>query len=208
MTRAYGEDLVPYAKDTLGCALDYVVHSQKSDGQEFLNLFVISGIADEFGSGNPRFLCGMTGRELADSVYSACGKEYRRLDEEIHGDYSPEYWCGWILAYYQWFTGLPFKKILSVLTFDMLQKSYGVLHEADPSKAVDVFDGSVRAETFLARMRKKRGLSQSALARAAHVSVRSIQLYEQRKNNIGNAQYNNLKDIAAALHCEIEDILE
>ena len=64
------------------------------------------------------------------------------------------------------------------------------------------------AETFLARMRKKRGLSQSALARAANVSVRSIQLYEQRKNNIGNAQYNNLRDIAGVLHCRIEDILE
>ena len=194
--------------DNLGAALDYSVHSLKLDGQEFLNLFVISEIANELANGNPKYTTGMSGRDLADEVYAKCGRQIAITENEVNGDYSPEYWCGWILAYYQWETGISFKKILSVLTFDMLMRSYGVLHEADVSKAVDVFNGVVRSETFLARMRKKRGFSQSALAKAAGVSIRSIQLYEQRKNDINNAQYNNLKNIAAVLHCKIEDVLE
>ena len=208
MTHAYDEGTVEYAMDNLGAALDYSVHSLKLDGQEFLNLFVISEIANEFANGNPKYTTGMSGRDLADEVYAKCGKQVAIIEKEVNGDYSPEYWCGWILAYYQWETGISFKKILSVLTFDMLMRSYGVLHEADVSKAVDVFNGVVRSETFLARMRKKRGFSQSALAKAAGVSIRSIQLYEQRKNDINNAQYNNLKNIAAVLHCKIEDVLE
>ncbi len=208
MTHAYDENSVGYAMENLGTALDYSVNFLKCDGQEFLNLFSISGIANEFANGNPKYITGMSGRDLADEVYAKCGKQIAIIEGEVNGDYSPEYWCGWILAYYQWETGISFKKIMSVLTFDRLLNSYGVLHEADISKAVDVFDDVVHSETFLARMRKKRGFSQSELAKAANVSIRSIQLYEQRKNDINNAQYNNLKDIAAVLHCKIEDILE
>ena len=208
MTHAYDENAVGYAMDNLGTALDYSVNFLNLSGQEFLDLFLISGIANEIANGNPKYISGMTGRNLADEVYAKCGKQITKIEGEINGDYSQEYWCGWILAYYQWETGISFKKILSVLTFDMLLQSYGVLHEADVSKAVEVFDDVVHSETFLARMRKKRGFSQSELANAADISIRSIQLYEQRKNNINNAQYNNLKDIANVLHCEIEDILE
>lgn len=208
MTYAYDESTVEYAMDNLGSALDYSVNFINMNGQEFLDLFLISGIADEFARGNPKYTMGMTGRNLADKIYEICGIQTAGIDDEVNGDYSPEYWCGWVLAYYQWTTGISFKKILSVLSFDMLLDSYGALHEADVSKAVSIFDEIVRSETFLARMRKRRGFSQSALASVANVSIRSIQLYEQRKNDIGNAQYNNLKNIADALKCRIEDILE
>ena len=126
MTHAYDEASVGYAMDNLGAALDYSVNFLKIDGQEFLNLFLISGIATELANGNPKYISGMTGRNLADEVYESCGMQIDKTEEELNGDYSPEYWCGWTLAYYQWETGLSFKKILSVLTFDMLINSYGV----------------------------------------------------------------------------------
>ena len=87
---------------------------------------------------------------------------------------------------------------------------YGVLHEADPSKAMDVFDQIMaqKEETNLAYYRKMKGLSQAQLAKASGVSVRSIQLFEQRKSNINNAQYNHLSSIAKVLGCEIEDLQE
>lgn len=208
MIPAYDKSSVEYAMDNLGCAMDYAVNILHLDGQEFLNLFGSTGVAKEFGAGNFKYVTGMTGVDLAEEVLSISGKGYRKTDEEINGDYSPEYWCGWILAYYQWHSGITFKKLLPILTFDLLRNSYGVLHEADESKAVDVFDSIVRSESFLARMRKKRGYTQAALAKESNVSLRSIQLYEQRRNDIGKAQYNNLTDIAHVLHCDIEDILE
>jgi len=208
MTHAYDENILEYAMDNLGAAFDYVVNFLKLDGQEFVDLFITSGIAHEFGNGNDKYVCGMSGRSLADEVYSICGKKTIKIEGDVNGDYSPEYWVGWILAYYQWYSGLSFKKILSVINFEILINSYGVLHEADNSKAVEIFDAMIRSESFLARMRKKRGMTQAALAAASNVSLRSIQLYEQRQNDISKAQYNNLKDIADALHCTIEDILD
>jgi DNA-binding XRE family transcriptional regulator len=92
----------------------------------------------------------------------------------------------------------------------MLMDVYGVLHEADPSKAVDVFDQIMarKEETSLAYYRKMKGLSQSQLAKASGVSVRSIQLFEQRKSNINNAQYNHLSSIANVLGCQVDDLIE
>ena len=52
------------------------------------------------------------------------------------------------------------------------------------------------------------GLSQNELAKASGVSLRSIQMYEQKQNDINKAQYNRLCAIAQALRCKINDIVE
>ena len=51
-------------------------------------------------------------------------------------------------------------------------------------------------------------MSKAQLAKVSGVPVRSIQLFERRKSNITNAQYNHLSAIAKALGCEVEDLLE
>ena len=211
MTHAYDEGTVEYAMDNLGAALDYSVHLLKLDGQEFLNLFVISEIANELANGNPKYTTGMSGRDLADEVYAKCGRQIAITEKEVNGDYSPEYWCGWILAYYQWETGISFKKILSVLTFDMLMRSYGVLHEADVSKFEDIADARMRErfpETNLKRIRTVYGCSQAELARKSGVSLRSIQMYEQRNKDINKASADTLYRIAKVLGCTMEALLE
>ena len=92
----------------------------------------------------------------------------------------------------------------------MLYNMYGVFHEADPEKAVRKFNDimEARKETNLARIRKMRGFSQSELAKAANVSIRFIQLHEQKKQNIRNAQYNLLSSIAEVLNCEVDELMD
>ena len=210
MTRAYDEMYLDDAMECLGAAVEYAVLSYGMDGQSFLDLFVASGIADEFGRGNVKYISGMSGIELTRHILRMCGMEVSEHTDALHIDYPPEYWCGWILACYQWHSGKTFAAICRQIKFQMLMDVYGVLHEADPSKAMDVFDQLMarKEETNLACYRKLKGLSQSQLARASGVSVRSIQLFEQRKSNINNAQYNHLSAIAKALGCGVEDLLE
>lgn len=210
MIRAYDEIYLDDAMDCLGTAVEYATLFCKMDGQEFLDLFIASEVAREFGRGNVKYISGMSGIELARYVIKKCGMDIREHQDLQHTDYPPEYWVGWILAYYQWYTGKPFMVICNRLKFSTLMDLYGVLHEADPSKAVSVFDQSMapKGETNLAIYRKMKGLSQSQLARASEISVRSIQLFEQRRSNINNAQYNHLSAIAKVLGCEIESILE
>ena len=210
MIRAYDEMYLDDAMECLGAAVEYAVLLRGMDGQAFLDLFVASGIADEFGRGNVKYISGMSGIELARHVLRICGMDVSKHTDPLHIDYPPEYWCGWILAYYQWHSGKSFAAICRQIKFEMLMDVYGVLHEADPSKAVDVFDQIMarKEETNLAYYRKMKGLSQSQLAKASGVSVRSIQLFEQLKSNINNAQYNHLSAIAKVLGCEVDNLLD
>lgn len=210
MIRAYDEIHLDDAMETLGNAIEYAVLFCEIDGQEFIDLFITSGIAAEFGKGNVKYVAGMSGIELALLVLEECGKKASDISELPYLDYPAEYWVGWILAYYQWYTGKSFTTICRKISFQNMMDLYGVLHEADPSKAVSVFDDIMKesGETNLARLRKNNGLSQSQLAKAANISVRSIQLYEQKQTDINNAQHNHLKALSKALGCEIDDLLE
>ncbi|MBE6812252.1 MAG: helix-turn-helix transcriptional regulator [Ruminococcaceae bacterium] len=210
MTHAYDEVHLDDAMETLGGAVEYAVLFCDISGQEFLDLFLVSGVADEFARGNVKFISGMSGIELAGYILEKCGKKASDITEMPYIDYPPEYWIGWILAYYQWYTGKTFASICKRISYENLCNLYGALHEADPSKAVEVFNGIVQKdiETNLARLRKERGLSQSQLAKAADISVRSVQLYEQRRSDINKAQYNHLQAMAKVLGCVPDALLE
>lgn len=210
MIRAYDEIYLDDAMETLGNAVEYATLFCQTGGQEFIDLFIASGIAEEFGRGNATYISGMSGIELARLILEKCGKKIAAVKELPYIDYPPEYWVGWILAYYQWYTGKSFSTICRKISYQSMSDMYGVLHEADPSKAVSVFDDIMKSsgETNLARLRKNRGLSQSQLAKKAEISVRSIQLYEQKQTDINKAQYNHLKALSKMLGCTIDDLLE
>lgn len=210
MMHAYDEVYLDDAMETLGGAVEYATLFCDVTGQEFLDLFVMSGVAKEFGKGNVTYLSGMSGIELARHVLERCGKANGTVSELPYLDYPPEYWIGWILAYYQWNTGKPFEAIFKKIAYEDLERLYGVLHEADPEKAVCVLNElwEEAGETNLARLRRAKGLSQTQLAKASGVSVRSVQLYEQRQTDINKAQYNHLNAMAKVLGCTVEDISE
>ena len=62
--------------------------------------------------------------------------------------------------------------------------------------------------TNLKKLRTKNGLSQSQLAKAAGVPVRTIQQYEQRQKDLGKARAEYLIALSAALHCEASALLD
>jgi len=86
---------------------------------------------------------------------------------------------------------------------------YHPLHEADIQKFVDVANNIIfQKETNLARYRKNASLSQIQLSKYSQVSLRSIQLYEQRQLNINTAPAFKLLRLSRVLGCTIEDLLE
>ena len=62
--------------------------------------------------------------------------------------------------------------------------------------------------TKLQSCRKRVGLSQSELAAASGVPVRTIQQYEQRQKNINHARACQVAALARVLCCRVEDLLE
>ena len=75
MIHAYDEMYVDSAMNNLGDAFDYVASDLNMDKDEFLKLFISTGIAEEFGNGNPKYIMGMSGPELVEEVLNEAGIE-------------------------------------------------------------------------------------------------------------------------------------
>ena len=72
---------------------------------------------------------------------------------------------------------------------------YYTLHEANISKFVDIVDSKMKeyyVETNLKRIRTTYGYTQQELSNLSGVSLRSIQLYEQRNKDINKASVDKL----------------
>lgn len=209
--RAYGEDYLELAQKNLGNMLDYAVNSLQYDLKRFYDMFLVSGLSKQFENGNPKYIAGMTGCELAKEVLCEIGQDISNVEDEMYLDKSPEYWTGWALAFYQWYSALRFGKIQKAVPVTEVLGMYPTMHEADLMKFVSVMDEKVRdyyIETNLKRIRKLAGYSQSELAQEAGVSIRQIQMLEQRKRDMNKVQLMTAVRLSKALRCSVEDLVE
>ena len=211
MMYAYDEMYLNDAMINLGEAFDYAATVLNIPMDDFLDMFIISGIADQFAAGVPKFVSGLSGTELVWEVLSRTGKIIDMPASKTEYDYSPEYWCGWILAFYQWNTGKSFKEIRKYLPMKEIYKLYPTLHEASEEKFVDIANSILERKnlpTKLQTVRKAIGLSQKELSEKSGVTLRMIQQYEQRAKDINKATASNLFALARALGCKADDLLE
>ena len=213
MTRAYSESYLNDAAENLGDMLAYAANDCGYDADEFFGWFVMSGLADQFGNGNPKYIAGLSGIELArEVVYQTSGvRPSIEATQDIEKDAA--YWAGWALAHYQWFSGLRFADIIrGGLTVSKVKSLY-ILHEADISKFIDAADSMIASTlnaqpTRLKTIRKARGFTQQELSEVSGVTLRMIQLYEQRRNNINEASAASVIRLANALGCQPIDLME
>jgi len=129
---------------------------------DFFSFFLVSGVAEAFGKGNPKYVAELNGLGL---------------------------------------------------TMERLLHLYPTLHEADLTKFVTVADhvtaqNAAGGVTNLQRIRKAAGMTQKGLADESDVSLRMVQLYEQKNKDINKAGALTLAKIARVLGCRIEDLLE
>ena len=213
MIPAYAEIYLNDAMCALGSMLDYAVHDCDCDGDAFFSQFICSGVATQFERGNPKFVGGMSGVELALEVFRRTIGNAPEIEPCAGEDKSPEYWAGWSMAHYQWFTGMRFSDMTANgLTISQVCSMY-VLHEADVSKFVEAANqviqhGIESRGTNLKRIRKAGGYSQKQLADISGVALRMIQLYEQKQNDINHAQASTLLALSRTLGCAMEDLME
>lgn len=211
MTHAYHEIYLSNAQSALGSAFDYAINTCKIPGNDFIKLFVASSVSKRMERGEPACLAGKSGIELAiDIVIEAKGQELR-IEQQTNFNRSVEYWIGWAVAYYQWHSGRTYSDIFKVLSYDDLYQMYHPLHEADISKFTDIVEAKMKEhfpETNLKRIRTTYGCTQAELSERSGVSLRSIQMYEQRNKNINKASADTVYSLAKVLGCTIEDLME
>lgn len=211
MIRAYDKVYLDKAQTALGYMLDFAVYDLKYDITEFFNLFINSGIAKRFGTGDFTVIVGMSGVEIAYEVLEKSGIEYNRIKPNYTFNRSEEYWTGWALAYYQWETSMSFAEIVKYIPIADIIALYSPYHEMDIRQFVDKMNAMYRAakpQTNLKLLRMRISLSQRELADMSGIPVRTIQQYEQRQKNINKAQAEYVVMLAKVLCCEVDDLIE
>ncbi len=138
MARAYKKTYLSGAMRNLAVMLDCGVRKYGYPIQDFYDKFLSCDVSRQFAKGNPRYLVGLSGAELADMVVQGAGSS---ISSKNDGTYtiSPEYWAGWVLAYYQWLTRRSFAYMQKKgLDINKVVGMYHPLHEADLTKFVNV----------------------------------------------------------------------
>ena len=213
MMNAYSELYLDDAMNNLGDMIEYAVCDLGFDPDTFFGWFISSGIASRFEKGNPKYVAGMSGFELVEAVLAEINVSYEKREPTYAEFKGREYWAGWIMAYYQWVTGKRFEDMVEDgLTLSTVLSMY-ILHEADESKFVDAANEIIarnkeKRKSKLSLIRKARGFTQQELSEASGVTLRMIQLYEQKQNDISKAQVTVVLNLAKALGCEAEDLID
>lgn len=211
MIHAYDSQYLDDSMKCLGEAMEYAFYGCQMDMDHFLELFIGSGYAEQFAAGVPKYVSGMSGTELVIGILAKSGANADFAPAQTNYDCSPQYWCGWILAYYQWYTGRSFKEIRKHITMQEIEKLYPTLHEASEKKFVDTVNRMTRKKNLPTRLQMQRkisGYSQRELAEKVGMNLRTLQQYEIRAKDINKAAGATLLTLSRALGCRMEDLLE
>ncbi len=211
MTRAYDKLYLEDAMQNLAVMLDYGSALCRGGLAEYYDRFLVSDASKSFASGNPRYIAGMSGIELADTVLRSTGAEVPPVGYVLD-ERTDVFWTGWVLAYLQWYSAYSFNKIQSCLDIKRIRAKYPVYHETDITDFVDyamrvIDEEDVSVASRLKSLRQIAGYSQKELAERSGVSLRMISAYEQGCQALGRAEADSVLRIAKALGCEVESIL-
>ena len=209
MIHAYDEVYLERAQRILGVAFDFAVNGLKIELKDFYWMFLASGYAKRMEYGDYRVIAGSSGAELVYNVTEASGLDIPTGKYSGTLDRSPEYWAGWALAYFQWYSAIKYAEIIGAMTMEEIVSLYNPYHEMDIKQFCDKMMEklSLSNEVKLKKYRTRAGLSQSELARATEVPLRTLQQYEQQQKDINKARGEYLIKLARVLNCEPGDLM-
>ncbi len=138
MTHAYSDLYLDSAQDILGHALDWVANTCGENVAVFCDRFCQSKIAAMFEFGYPKYVAGCNGAELVNFVMEDLGLPEYTCPQEFYADRSPEYWAGWVLAYFQWKNRFSFRTILQRVPVEKILDLYPTGHEQDVRNVADI----------------------------------------------------------------------
>jgi len=210
--RAYNEIYLSHAMENLAVMMDCGINHYGIPPTLFVNRFITSGIAEQFEKGNPKYIAGYSGFELAEMVVEQSGNS-SMLKDENHFTYgrSQEYWAGWVLAYYQWKSCRSFAEMQKYgIDISKVIAFYHPLHEADPEKFYDIAEAIITEEAKkhnpLKNAREQLGMTQRELSEASGISLRMIRAYEQKQQDISKAEYRTVATLARVLKVPVSSL--
>ena len=211
---AYDSTYVSGAQRRLGSMLEFAVYAYGCELDAFYQNFLASSVSQCFEAGDPSVVAGRSGQELALCVLEGGNgpdslAAYQAWESPMQA--TREYWTGWALAFYQWASGSSFSAIERRISVLDVRAMYSPYHEMDIRHFCDALDEIIagqKAPSNLQAARMAAGLSQSQLAKASGVPVRTLQQYEQGQKNINHARADYVIALARVLCCDCNSLLE
>ena len=207
MIHAYNEEYLLHARNVMGKMFDFVVYDLNIELDNFFDLFIESGVAYKFYKGDTSVISGKSGYELALQVLNIMNKDVEITFPNYTLNHSKEYWLGYFLSYYSWYSNINYEDIILCVSIKELLLMYDKYHEMDIMHFVDKLNEIIFNSNKLKFYRKKRKLSQKELAILSNIPIRTIQQYEQNQKDLDKANVTYLVNLARVLNCNIEDLL-
>ena len=204
--KAYNKMYLEDSEENLGYMLEYAYRLNLSPIKVW-NKFIVSSLARQIENGSPKYIAGYSGIDYLITILNIDINGY--VEEKEDSD--RYFWTGQALARLQYETNMSFLRIEQYVPIESVLNLYDTLHESDMSKFIDIAISKIKSEkteTNLKMIRKAIGLTQKELSIKSGVDLRSIQMYEQKRNDINKAQAETLLKLSKALGCSIESLLE
>ena len=139
---AYSELYVNDAQKTIAHSFDYAVNKMNFTLKDYAELFANFEDIHLIEKGDPHYIAGVSGIELAKAVCKISNKSFGILP------YCPgvEFWTGWIIAYYQWLRNLSYKFILDRFSVERFEMAYPTFHESNKKRMFEYMDKVIFVE--------------------------------------------------------------
>lgn len=210
MRTSYPQCYIDDFSDTCGYMFQYVKKDCGIDPDDFFDWLIMSRVANHIQLGNPRYIAGMSGPDIAREVFNKTfGRDFG-IEPVYHTILGVEFWSGSMLAYYSWHSGMSFAQMRSYgIKPSVIAKMYQSNRDDRPKLVEAVMDivEKNRDASSLTYFRKLAGLTQKQLAESAGVPLRMVQLYEQGQNDLSKAKAETVLKLADTLKCTVGQLL-
>lgn len=203
MIHGYHEDYVSFVMGNFGKMFDIALRQMGMEPEEFQDMLIGSSAADSIYKGEHRYIVGMSGTELLQSIMGDEGI----LDIDPLHPPGKEYWAGYVAAYAQWFWFRSFRELFESIPIRELMGLYNPYHEADISKVNELIGRRLVMDSIIKVRRKRLGLTQRRLSEITGISLATIRAYEQGSLDPCKAQAESIYVLSKALGCSMEELL-
>ncbi len=202
MIRAYDEVFLPFVQDVVGNIFEMGVELKGININDFIIKFLNFKYLAKIESADPTLVLGKSSNEILGLILNEEPEEF-----ESYPYATPEYWCGYVLAYATWYFNKSYRDILDKYPIDRLLNDYFPYHEMDIMHIINKINKFIPFESKLKKYRISNDLSQKELSIISNVSLRTIRAYEQGSVDISKGSVEALYSLSKALDCRIEDLL-
>lgn len=176
---------------------------------EFFDMLNNTYLSDRLYELDIIHIYGKSSIDIVYDIYMANNTKIKTYDKKKFLKSAKYYWLGIVIASYCYGKKISFKEFGQRIKPSQILKMYNIMHEAPHMKVIEAIDKILYGqESVLKIIRQSKNISQNELSILSGVSLRSIQMYEQKKKNISKASFEIVKRLANSLSIEPEELYE